>query len=91
MPSRYDFKSAFEREFPGQKLTSKQLWLLTMFAKNVRLRCRNNSAFNNFMNQTFPYAKFRQVTKAGLDGKEYQGLSLVVEGEEFTPEMPDED
>jgi hypothetical protein len=57
-----------------------QLWLLTKFAKNVRLRCRNNSAFNNFMNVTFDYAKFDQVQKQHADGSYYPGLRITVNG-----------
>ena len=47
----------------GENLTGAQLWALTKFAKNVRLRCRNNTAFNNEMNRTFPHARFRTVNK----------------------------
>jgi hypothetical protein len=70
----------------GNKLNSKQLWLLVKFAKYVRLRARNNAAFNNLCNQVFPYAKFTTVTKRRVNkitGKEesYPGLSIMVEGE----------
>ena len=71
-------KEAFEAAF-GKNLTVQQLWALTNFAKNVRLRCRNNSAFNNMMSRVFPHATFRQVTKKRLDGSTYPGLSIAVE------------
>jgi hypothetical protein len=83
------FKEDFEREFGT--LTAKQLWILVRFAKHVRLRARNNTAFNNFCNRTFPNATFRQITKTKSNGETYQGLSLVVEGEEFSPEIPGEE
>ena len=71
----------------GAELTAKQLWALTKFAKNVRLRCRNNTAFNNFMNRTFPHATFRQVTKSRPSRynpavmESYPGLEITVKGE----------
>lgn len=83
-----NFKEEFE--FLFGKLTSKQLWLLVRFAKYVRLRARNNVAFNNLANRIFPYAKFRQIEKTNTkDGTKYMGLSLVVDGEEFKPEVPE--
>jgi hypothetical protein len=59
------------------ELNAKQLWLLTKFAKYVRLRARNNSAFNNLSNQVFPYAHFRQVMKNRQDGTSYPGLEII--------------
>lgn len=75
----------FEEQFG--KLTARQLWVITKFAKMVRLRCRNNTAFNNACNVIFPYAAFKTITKhmpASTDGrypaKDYPGLSIVVKG-----------
>jgi len=60
-------------------LSNEQLWLLTKFAKYVRLRARNNTAFNNLMNQVFPYARFEQVTKTRVDGTgAYPGLKITI-------------
>ena len=56
-----DFHKAFNLE--PSKFDLNQLWALTKFAKHVRLRCRNNSAFNNFMNSLFSPARFAQVAK----------------------------
>jgi len=61
-------------------LTLKQLWCLTKITKHVRLRCRNNTAFNNYMNGIFPYAKFATVTKQKQDGTLYPGLQITVAG-----------
>lgn len=80
-------KEALEAAF-GTNLTAQQLWALTRFAKNVRLRCRNNSAFNNMMSRVFPHATFRQVTKHRLDGSIYPGLQITVAGQ--TAEGEDE-
>jgi len=85
-----DFKAEFEKEF-GTALTLRQLWLLTKFAKNVRLRCRNNKAFNNFMNATFPYARFAQVPKTKQDGTRYEGLSISINGQELEDLPPTSD
>jgi hypothetical protein len=81
-----NFKEEMEANFG--KLTAKQLWMLTKFAKNVRLRCRNNAAFNNFCNGTFGhYASFKQVTKTRPSRynpsvmESYPGLSISVNGE----------
>lgn len=83
----YSMQKEFEENFG--KLTGKQLWVLIKFAKQVRLRCRNNTAFNNFCNMNFPHARFKQITKTGPKGT-YEGLSITVDGEEFKPELPKE-
>jgi hypothetical protein len=64
-------------------LTAKQLWTITKLAKMVRLRCRNNTAFNNAMNEIFPHAKFQTVNKSRISritGREetYPGLQITV-------------
>lgn len=82
-----DLRKEFEENFG--KLTTRQLWILTKLCKNVRLRCRSNSAFNNSMNRVFPYATFRQVEKIKPTGEKYPGLSIVVEGEEFQEQLPE--
>ena len=81
-----NFKQEMEEQFG--KLNAKQLWLLTKFAKNVRLRCRNNAAFNNFCNATFGhYAQFKQVNKTRPSRynpgqmESYPGLQITVNGE----------
>lgn len=94
-------KAEFEKEF-GTKLTARQLWTLVKFAKHVRLRCRNNAAFNNFMNGVFqPHARFVQVTKkhpegtirrgVNVSGQTYPGLSILVNGESVEGEEESED
>lgn len=89
-----DFKQMMADNF-GQELTAKQLWALTLFAKNVRLRCRNNTAFNNFMGRTFPHATFRQVNKTrknrytGQD-ETYPGLEISVKGEAVSADESEE-
>lgn len=57
-------------------LTLEQLWAITKISKHVRLRARNNSAFNNYMNRIFPYAKFATVSKTRADGSVYPGLRI---------------
>lgn len=71
----------------GTSLNARQLWALTKFAKHVRLRCRNNSAFNNFANAMFgPHAQFRQVNKQRPSRtfpgqmETYPGLLITVNG-----------
>jgi len=80
------FRKEFEAAF-GATLTVPQLWLLVKMCKNVRLRCRHNTAFNNFMNAVFqPHASFRTVNKTRPSWKipgtmeTYPGLSIVVAG-----------
>ena len=72
-------KQSIEENF-GANLTAGQLWALVKFAKNVRLRCRNNQAFNNFCNRTFPYAKFQtRPSRYNPNQMEtYPGLQIVV-------------
>jgi hypothetical protein len=74
---RADFESQFGH------LTAKQLWTLTKLAKMVRLRCRNNTAFNNAMNEIFPHAKFQTVNKSRISRltgqpETYPGLQITV-------------
>lgn len=77
---RYD-KPEEIKQILGE-LNPQQLWCLVKIAKHVRLRCRNNTAFNNYMNAIFPYAQFKQVTKTHPDGTTYPGLSIITkEGE----------
>ena len=68
------------------KLTLDQLWAIVKIAKHVRLRARNNTAFNNYMNRIFPYAKFQTVTKQHADGTNYPGLRISVDGAEVVEE-----
>lgn len=80
MTTPSSLKADIERDF-GTKLSPQQLWTLVKLCKHVRLRCRNNSAFNNCFNQVFPHARFTQVTKHKTDGTPYPGLSIVVDGQ----------
>lgn len=64
-------------DFSIDKLTLEQLWWLAKFAKHVRGRCRNNSAFNNFMNRNFAPARFSEVPKE-YNGRHYMGLKISV-------------
>jgi hypothetical protein len=70
-------------------ITPRQLWWLVKFAKHVRLRCRNNSAFNNYLNRNFSNATFKEVTKHKKDGTSYQGLSITVNGQEVSDNLED--
>jgi Tfp pilus assembly protein PilF len=83
------FKEDFMKEFG--ELNARQLWILARFAKFVRLRARNNTAFNNFCNRSFPYARFEQVQKVHKDGTPYPGLKITVKGQEWTPNLPEDD
>jgi hypothetical protein len=88
---KQDLEAAF-----GKNLTAQQLWALTKFAKNVRLRCRNNAAFNNMMGRVFPHASFREVTKQRPSWKNpgtmesYPGLQITVNGQPTIAEGEDE-
>lgn len=79
-------KEALGTETP----TAKQLWALVVFAKHVRLRARNNTAFNNLMNGAFPNARFNTVQKERYDGTKYPGLSITIEGQPGSPYTDDE-
>lgn len=80
-----DLKKEIEEQF-GTALTVRQLWALVKLSKHVRMRCRNNAAFNNFMNGMFnPHATFRTIQKTRVSGpyagQTYPGLSIVVAGQ----------
>jgi len=93
-------KEDFERLFGGQQdchigdnpipLTLEQLWLLCKFAKYVRLRARNNIAFNNLCNQVFPYAFFNQKMKKRQDGTSYPGLVISTKAGDISGKEEDE-
>lgn len=75
------FKELIQEFLGERKLTARELWALVKICKHVRLRCRNNAAFNNAFNSAFPYATFRQVNKTRADGSTYPGLQITVEGQ----------
>jgi hypothetical protein len=81
-----DLKTEFEAAF-GASLNARQLWALTKFAKHVRLRARNNTAFNNFCNAMFTNARFSQVNKQRPSRynpsimESYPGLQITVAGQ----------
>jgi hypothetical protein len=66
------------KEAVGDKPSKETLWALTLFAKHIRQRARNNAAFNNFMNRIFPHASFRQVPKVDDEGEPYEGLEITI-------------
>jgi hypothetical protein len=75
-------KKEIEQSF-GTHFTSDQMWTLVKLCKHVRMRCRNNAAFNNFFNAAFPNFRFAQVTKKRQDGSTYPGLRITnLAGEE---------
>lgn len=78
--SMYDSAEKLKEElkelFPNG-LTFRQVWFIVKICKAVRLYCRSNIAFNNFMNSTFKgIAEFRQVERQDPKGNIYPGLSV---------------
>lgn len=74
-----EMQREFEEVF-GIKIadvSERQAWWLTKFAKYCRLRCRNNAAFNNYMNRNFTGLRFHQEMKTKLTGDEYEGLVIT--------------
>jgi hypothetical protein len=96
MSKNTNWQKEFEEKFGT--LTCEQLWLLTKFAKNARLRCRNNAALYNHLNSAFPNARFREVIKtrknrySGVE-ESYPGLSIQMKLEDGTTKQhsPEED
>ena len=83
--NKYDQKVAMAEDFKqlfgvgdNKQLTVQQLWLVTKFAKYVRLRARNNTAFNNLCSELFPYASFKTVMKDHPNGISYPGLEIKI-------------
>lgn len=94
MADSSQLKASLERAF-GTELTGEQLWALVKLSKFVRLRARNNGAFNNLFNSLFPNAEFRTVTKERKSYKtgqieKYPGLSIVIKGQTVEQEEDDE-
>lgn len=81
-------KESIDKAF-HEPLNANQLWALVKLSKYVRLRARNNSAFNNLMNSLFPHATFRQVTKTKSNGETYPGLSITINGKEISEDEED--
>lgn len=77
-----ELKKQFEECFENN-LTLRQMWFIVKLAKLVRLRCRNNAAFNNAFNDIFGGVfTFREIikTKPALEGEvgeTYKGLEIV--------------
>lgn len=69
------FKSAFGID--AKDVTVEQAWLLVRFAKNARLRCRNNKALYNSMMRNFPNLSFRDGPKEKANGAKYDGLFIT--------------
>jgi len=84
MNNKTDYKTLIQENFG--ELNARQLWALVRLSKNVRMRCRNNAAFNNFFGATFPYATFKTVNKTRISWKTnlpetYPGLQITVKDE----------
>ena len=93
MADTSQLKKALEDNFG--EMDSNKLWTLVKLCKHVRLRARNNSAFNNLFNSLFPNATFRTVTKTRKNWKtgleeSYPGLSIVINGVENSESEDDE-
>ena len=85
---RFDGKNVAEEfnESFGRKIDTispRMAWWLVKVIKNCRLRCRNNTALNNYLNRNFTGLKFAQVTKTHADGTEYPGLEISTKGGEI--------
>ena len=94
MADTTQLKASLEKAF-GKELTGEQLWALVKLSKHVRLRARNNSAFNNLFNNLFPNAQFRTVTKERKNYRtgqmeSYPGLSIIIKGQAVTQEEEEE-
>lgn len=77
----HSLKPEVQKNFPN--LTFDQIWTLVKLSKMVRLRCRNNTAFNNAFNTMFEgIAEFRNVQKTRSDNTTYSGLSIKMNGKE---------
>jgi hypothetical protein len=81
MRNTQEVQNQVEKLFPN--LSGEAIWFLVKMAKHVRLRCRNNAAFNNWMNATFgKQFRFNTVTKkrknraTGFE-ESYPGLQIT--------------
>lgn len=69
-------REEFKDLFPNG-LGLRQIWFIVKMCKAARLYCRNNVAFDNFMNAVYRgIAEFRQVSKQDAQGKGYTGLEI---------------
>jgi len=89
-----EIASGLEKEFKERfgELNAQQLWTITKFAKLVRSRCRQNTAFNTAAKLAFPYANFKTVTKTNKKtGEPYPGLEITVAGQTASDSNGDDD
>jgi hypothetical protein len=70
-----EFEEAFQR--PLSSISPRMAWWLVKLIKHCRMRCRNNSALNNYLNRNFKGLRFQQVTKTRQDGSTYPGLEIT--------------
>lgn len=47
----------------------RQLWTLVKMLRTVRMSCRHNTAFYNYLNTVFPFANFKDIPKENKFGK----------------------
>lgn len=93
--NKYDQQSNLKADiityFPN--LTIEQVWTIVKLSKYVRLRARNNSAFNNLFNNLFPEFQFREETKYHPVTKlPYKGLKIKsLKEQKEIEENPDEE
>ena len=72
-----DLRAQWKELFGTDCPTVQQAWFLTKFAKHVRTVCKNNKAFNNFMNAAFGHGlSFQEAPKVNQYGEEYDGLEI---------------
>lgn len=82
MAMRYDGKEVqeeFEKAFgkPITEATEQEIWFLVKCIKHCRVRCRNNSALNNWLGRNFVGHSFSTETKINARREEYDGLKIT--------------
>lgn len=78
-------REEFKELFPNG-LSFRQIWFVVKLCKAVRLYCRSNVAFNNFVNSVFRgTAEFKDVPKQDAHGKGYTGLEIRMIKPDGTP------
>jgi len=70
-----EFEEAFGKHING--ITAREMWWLVKVIKHCRMRCRNNSALNNWLSRNFKNFRFSQVTKTKQNGETYEGLEIT--------------
>ena len=82
-----EFEKAFGMD--RNNITPAMVLFMVRFAKNVRFRCRSNTALNNMLARSFPTMRFTTETRT-WNGKNWEALVVNVKDQAKSGPMVEE-